>query len=64
MEQRIGSCSICGGDVVGWYGIWMSVIPPPPPKCTRCGAETADDVIQMAPMPMLKTKEERDESIG
>ena len=35
----IGSCSICGGDVVavGARG-WWSVAPPPPPTCRSCGA--------------------------
>lgn len=46
-EQRIGSCSLCGGDVIGWYGAWFSVLPPPPPKCSSCGAGTAEDVIKM-----------------
>lgn len=46
-EQRIGSCSICGCDVVGWKGSWFGVIPPPPPHCVGCGAKTADDVIKM-----------------
>lgn len=47
MEQRIGSCSLCGGDVVGYVGAWMSVNPPPPPKCVSCGAVVANDVIDM-----------------
>lgn len=47
MEQRIGKCSLCGGDVVGYVGVWMSVSPPPPPRCTSCGAGLASDVIPM-----------------
>lgn len=50
-EQRIGECSICGGDVVYFVGVWMSIIPPPPPHCTSCGAVSAahDPVIPMRP---------------
>src|SRR5688572_2259203 len=32
-DQRIGTCSICGGDVVGHVGPFLSTVPPPPPKC-------------------------------
>lgn len=48
MEQRIGTCSLCGGNVVGFVGAWLAVVPPPPPKCTSCGAVAAGDIIQMA----------------
>lgn len=37
-QQVIGKCSICGGDVVAWQGVWHGVNPPPGPKCTNCGA--------------------------
>lgn len=47
MNNRVGTCSLCGGDVVGFRGIWMSVCPPPPDKCTSCGAVAASDVIPM-----------------
>jgi len=47
MEQRIGSCSLCGGDVRGFVGVWMGVTPPLPPRCTGCGARPAGDVIEM-----------------
>lgn len=47
MLVRIGTCSLCGGDVMGWSGLWMSVTPPPPPKCNSCGAVTRGDVIEM-----------------
>lgn len=51
MEQRVGSCSICGGDVMGYRGVWMAVVPPPPDRCSGCGAVAAADVIQMVPGP-------------
>lgn len=38
MEQVIGQCSCCGGDVVQHRGLWMGVTPPPKERCTRCGA--------------------------
>lgn len=47
MEQRIGTCSLCGGSVVGWNGAWYGVNPPPAPRCTKCGAFTRSDVIEM-----------------
>jgi hypothetical protein len=47
MNQRVGTCSLCGGDVVGYRGPWMGVTPPPPDKCKSCGATSAGDVIQM-----------------
>ncbi len=50
--QRVGTCSRCGGDVVGHRGVWMSVTPPPPDRCSSCGAVRADDVIQMSPPPV------------
>lgn len=49
-DQVIGSCSLCGGDVVGHVGAWHGVIPPPPAVCTQCGArEARQPVIQMRP---------------
>lgn len=47
MNVRIGTCSICGGDVFGFTGTWMSITPPPPAKCNQCGATDRSDVIQM-----------------
>lgn len=47
MQQRVGSCSICGGDVMGYRGVWMAITPPPPDRCSRCGAVRSDDVIPM-----------------
>ncbi len=55
MRQRLGSCSICNGDVMGHVGAWHSVLPPPPPECSSCGARTRDDVIAMVPKPSYKT---------
>lgn len=50
-EQTIGTCSICGGSVVGWVGAWHAVIPPPPARCASCGATEArhGPVIPMVP---------------
>ena len=51
-EQRVGTCSICGGEVRGVRGSWMSVDPPPPDHCVACGAVARADVIQMVPRPI------------
>jgi len=51
MRQRIGTCSLCGGDVMGYRGAWYSVLPPPPDECTSCGAVVASDVIEMGTWP-------------
>jgi hypothetical protein len=48
-SQRVGTCSLCGGDVVGIRGPWMSINPPPPDKCSQCGATARRDVIEMHP---------------
>lgn len=50
-EQRVGTCSICGGDVWGYRGCWMGVNPPPPDECRSCQAVAAIDVIKMTPRP-------------
>lgn len=53
-EQVVGTCSICGGDVVGVRGAWMSISPPPPDHCVECGAVAAAQVppvIKMVPAP-------------
>ena len=47
MNQRVGTCSLCGGDVIGFRGAWWSTVPPGPDKCSRCGAVRAEDVIEM-----------------
>lgn len=47
MEQRVGTCSLCGGPVFGYRGVWGSIDPPPPDRCWSCGAVSASDVIPM-----------------
>lgn len=47
MDQRIGTCSLCGGDVHGIRGAWYSANPPPPDKCRNCGAVAQTDIIKM-----------------
>lgn len=54
MEQRVGTCSICGGSVHGVRGAWMSVNPPPPDRCMACGAVAQSDVIKMTPAPQKR----------
>lgn len=49
MEQRVGTCSICGGDVMGHRGAWYAVGHPPADHCVSCGARRGDDVIPMTP---------------
>ena len=49
MNQRIGSCSICGGDVFGHRGPWWSVNPPPPDRCMQCNAVAQSDIVKMYP---------------
>ena len=58
MEQVVGTCSICGGDVVGVRGGWYSVNPPPPDKCSHCGAISAygKRIIPMVPAPPVPTR--------
>lgn len=53
MTQRVGTCSLCGGDVMGFRGAWNSILPPPPDVCAQCGATRGggDDVIEMRPGP-------------
>ena len=50
-RARIGTCSLCGGDVLGHVGAWWGIIPPPGPRCASCGAVPAADVIEMRRMP-------------
>lgn len=50
MYNVIGTCSICGGDVVAYTGIWMSVAPPSPPSCRNCGAVPAASQAPVIPM--------------
>lgn len=49
-KQVIGSCSICGGNVVAYTGAWMSILPPPLPTCTHCGAVNARSELPVIPM--------------
>lgn len=51
MTERVGTCSLCGGDVMGHRGGWWSITPPPPDECSQCGAVRAESVIQMVPRP-------------
>jgi hypothetical protein len=48
---RVGTCSLCGGDVMGYRGAWFGINPPPADSCSRCGAVAAgqSDVIPMVP---------------
>lgn len=50
-QHRVGTCSLCGGTVVGYRGVWMAIIPPPPDRCTTCRAVAASDVIPMVRPP-------------
>ena len=50
-QQRVGTCSICGGDVMGVRGVWMSTEPPLTDTCARCGAVSCTDIILMVPRP-------------
>ena len=54
-DQRVGTCSICGGTVVGFRGAWHGTIPPHPDRCITCGAVRSEDVIKMTPVPTLFT---------
>lgn len=51
MSQRVGTCSICGGDVYGHRGAWSATVPPPPDTCRKCGAVSKSDIIKMYPRP-------------
>lgn len=51
METRVGTCSECGGAVVGFRGAWMSVNPPPPDYCANCGGVAQQDIIKIHPRP-------------
>jgi len=50
MNQCVGTCSLCGGQVMGYVGIWGSILPPPPPTCSQCGAVSAASVPPVIPM--------------
>lgn len=50
MNQCIGVCSICGGQVMSYVGAWMAITPPPPPTCSQCGAIAAGSAREVIPM--------------
>lgn len=45
MPQHVGTCSLCGGSVVGYRGAWHSLLPPHPDTCSRCGAVRNDGTV-------------------
>lgn len=47
MYQRVGACSLCGGDVIGYRGAWSGITHPPKDECSSCFATRADDIIPM-----------------
>jgi len=52
----VGTCGNCGGDVVSVDGPWMCILPPPPPRCVRCGARVAQGpVLPMQTPPKAPT---------
>jgi hypothetical protein len=51
VNERVGTCSLCGGDVMGHRGAYWSVVPPGPDECSSCGAVRGGDVIEMTPRP-------------
>jgi len=59
MQGVIGTCSICGADVIGHTGPWFGVIPPPPGRCSGCGATEAQGPV----LPMIP-KRNTDDSRG
>lgn len=50
MEQVIGKCSNCGGQVVQFFGAWYGVVPPTP-HCRSCNwvPSWTQPVIPMVP---------------
>lgn len=49
MEAPVGTCSICGGEVVKHVGAWHAVVPPRG-RCTSCGGvEASGPVVPMRP---------------
>ena len=48
MYYRIGTCGLCGGDVIGWRGAWYGDNAPEGDKCKACDTFVACDVIQMS----------------
>lgn len=67
MRERVGTCSICGGDVIGYRGAWQSVLPAPPDECRACGAVAAaqSDAIPMTPrLPRPQTRSDTTTNSG
>lgn len=66
MNKIVGTCSICGGDVVVPV-IWHGVVPPTP-QCVSCHAVAEDQnkkrVIPMRPMLGERVLNERDDEWG
>jgi len=54
-DSRVGTCSLCGGDVMAIRTYW-GVGPIPRPQCNRCGAvmdsPMFDDVVPMRRNPI------------
>ena len=50
---RVGTCSVCGGDVYGHRGPWFGVNLPPNDECKQCGAVGArrPGIVPMQPHP-------------
>ena len=43
--KRVGTCSICGGDVMNTRGNWsLRVSVPPPSVCSVCGAVSRERI--------------------
>ena len=62
--RRIGTCSICGGSVMGVGGPWYRETPQPPDKCSGCGAVAQQtDVIQMVPSSSSTRFDPEDEAL-
>ena len=50
MTHRVGTCSICGGDVMGNRYLW-SIDPPALDECASCYAVRPLDILTMSPRP-------------
>lgn len=57
MNEVIGQCSICGGDVV--QPIHFHSVKTPRPYCERCGAVMKDSrpIVEMEPLPAKEAVE-------
>lgn len=65
---RIGTCDLCGGDVIGFRGTWVAMIPPPTDSCSNCRATRASDIVEMKnpqlPEASVQTPQILDSTIG